>query len=161
LVDHELRRVLLDRIVAVLARLDVDALRRADRRAHVARDAAGLAVLARYEAVQAAVAHRIGDPLLRVLHRRDGVPEGALAGDDVRVRIAIAEEVDDGPLRRDAEAADDRGDVEALVPGEAAVLRLVEFADLVLGIVGHVFGPSPAGAPGAGVDAISARGRSW
>ena len=45
----------------VLAGLDVDALRRADRRAHVAGDAAGLAVLARHQPVQAAVAGRVRD----------------------------------------------------------------------------------------------------
>src|SRR5437868_12394911 len=60
LVDLEADRVLLDGLVVVLAGLDVDALRGAGSRAHVAGDAARAAVRARGQAMHAAVAGRIG-----------------------------------------------------------------------------------------------------
>ena len=75
----------------VLAGLDVDALRRADGRAHVAGHAAGLAVFARHQPVQAAVPGRVGRLLLGVLHRGDQA--GARAVEDLGVGVALAEEV--------------------------------------------------------------------
>src|SRR6185295_5213432 len=59
-VDLEAGRVLLDRLLGPLARLDVDALGRADGRAHVAGHALRRAVLALGQDVDAAVAARDG-----------------------------------------------------------------------------------------------------
>src|SRR5215471_21433477 len=55
----------------VFSGFDVDALGGADCRAHVTGDTARLAVFARDQSMQSAIAGRIGDALLRVLHRGD------------------------------------------------------------------------------------------
>src|SRR5262249_1872128 len=57
----------------VLPRLDVDALRRADRGAHVAGHASGLAVVPGHQPVESAVPGRVGRLLLGVADRGDEV----------------------------------------------------------------------------------------
>src|SRR5205823_11417618 len=68
-IDLEARRRLFNQRVGDLLRLDVDAIRRAGRRAHVAGDAARAAVFARRQDVRAAIAVRVGAALLRVADR--------------------------------------------------------------------------------------------
>src|SRR5690606_27910248 len=118
LIDDEDGRILLNGIVLVLPRLDVDALRRADRGAHVAGHAARLAVLAGNEAVRTAVTDRIGGLLLRVLQRGHLVAKAAPAAGEVGRGVPIAEEVPQEVPPRHRQSAEDLGDEEPLVPGE-------------------------------------------
>src|SRR5690606_25233375 len=132
LIDHEAGRVLLDDLALVgrvgrlvLTRLDVDALRRADGRAHVAGHAARLAVLARDQPVQAAVARRLDHLLFGVLHRGDTAQ--SLAVDDLHVGVARPEEVAEEELRGDRQTLGEVGQVGAN-------------ADLAAGIPGCLVG---------------------
>ena len=101
-VDLEAGRVLLDRLLRPLARLDVDALGRADGRAHVAGDALGRAVLALGQDVDAAVAARDRALLLGELDRRglaqehaaDHVHEGDLQPPEDRQHAGLLVAVD-------------------------------------------------------------------
>src|SRR5207253_6474870 len=92
LVDLEADRILLDRLIFVLAGLDVDALRGAGGRAHVAGDAARAAVGTRGQAVHAAVARRIRLALFGIVDRGDEVHAGAAAVHHLGIRIAETEE---------------------------------------------------------------------
>src|SRR5439155_12662997 len=121
LVDLEPHRVLLDGLVLVLARLDVDALRGTRRRAHVAGDAARRSVDARYQAVHAAVARRVRLALVGVIDRRDQVHAGALAVHDLGRGIAEAEEVGPEVLRQHSHSLDGLAQVQALAEAQVGL----------------------------------------
>src|SRR5205085_153610 len=121
LVDLKADRELLDRLVLVLARLDVDALRRAGRRAHVAGDAARLSVDARDQAVHAAVPRRVRLALVGVVDRRDHVHARALAVEDLRRRVAEAEEVRPEVLGEHSHSLDRLAQVEPLAEAEVSL----------------------------------------
>src|SRR5512140_2290775 len=120
LVDLEAHRVLLDGLVVVLARLDVDALGGAGGGAHVAGHAAGLAVGAGNQPVHAAVPGRIRLALLRVVDGGDHVHARALAVHDLVGRVAEAEQVLEEVLAEDRHALDGFADVEALAEAQVA-----------------------------------------
>src|SRR5256712_230319 len=121
LVDLEAHRELLDRLVLVLARLDVDALRRAGRRAHVAGHAARLSVDARDQAVHAAVPRRVGLALVGVVDRRDHVHARALAVEDLGRRVAEAEQVRPEVLGEHSHSLDRLAQVEPLAEAEVGL----------------------------------------
>src|SRR6266853_2989774 len=122
LVDLEPDRVLLDGLVLVLARLDVDALRRAGGGAHVAGHAARAAVGTHRQAVHAAVARRVRLALLGVADGGDQVHARAAALHDLGVRVAEAEQVAPEVPGDDAHALDGLAQVEAL-PERKVALR--------------------------------------
>src|SRR4051794_20618145 len=117
-VDLESDRVLLDGLLVVLAGLDVDALRGAGGRAHVAGDAAGTAVEARHEPVHAPVPRRVRLALFRGVDCGDEVHPGAMPLHDLGVRVAEAEQVPEEVLGDDAHPLDGLAQVEALAETE-------------------------------------------
>src|SRR5207237_5109840 len=111
-------RELLDRLVLVLARLDVDALRRAGGGAHVAGHAARLSVDARDEPVHPAISRRVLLALLGIVDGGDEVHAWALAIEDLGGRIAEAEQVLPEVPGEDAHALDRLAQVEPLADAQ-------------------------------------------
>src|SRR5438309_2123473 len=137
LVDLEADRILLDRLIVVFASLDIDALRGAGGRAHVAGDAARTAVGTRGQAVHAAVAGRVWLALFGIVDRGDEVHAGAAAVHHLGIRVAETEEVAPEVAGDDSHSLDRFAQVEALAEGEIA-LRSRAAALVVSGCVGDL-----------------------
>src|SRR5437868_2726912 len=121
LVDLEADRILFDRLIFVFAGLDIDALRGAGGRAHVAGDAARTAVGTRGQTVHAAVAGRVWLALFGIVDRGDEVHAGAVAVHHLGIRIAETEEVAPEVAGDDSHSLDRFAQVEALAEGEIAL----------------------------------------
>src|SRR6266850_5383648 len=121
LIDLEPDRELLDGLDLVLARLDVDALRRAGRRAHVASHAARLSVDARDQPVHAPVSGRIRLALLGVVDGGYHVHARALAVEDLGRGVAEAEQVLEKVVGEHAHPLDGLAQVEPLAEAKVGL----------------------------------------